>query len=262
MQEELDDYIEKIKKESQYSKFVTIDIIHLLIDRFKSNSKIDYSHNIENPLDMALEFYKNYNKDYYEMILKGINEKRIIIDNNDNSHVDTSDNKTYIKFCNNDSDIFIFVHELAHYIDRNSHIIPNEYWFLSETFAFYIEKKLEKWLDKKQYSDLIVARQNNRIYFESKMLEAIRIELKYEDIIKQNGSIQGEDIDLNDLKVLKKYNYDNLINYLLQYPIANIISNYLIEKKGVKDIDFVDECLKINLYDLVGTKKNKNLRLN
>ena len=148
------------------------------------------------------------------------------------------------------------------HIDRNSHIIPNEYWYLSETFAFYIEKKLEKWLDKKQYSDLIVARQNNRIYFESKMLEAIRIELKYEDIIKQNGSIQGEDIDLNDLKVLKKYNYDNLINYLLQYPIANIISNYLIEKKGVNDIDFVDECLKINLYDLVGTEKNKNLRLN
>ena len=79
----------------------------------------------------------------------------------------------------------------------------------------------------------------------------------YEKVAKQI-----ENIDLNDLKVLKKYNYDNLINYLLQYPIANIISNYLIEKKGVNDIDFVDECLKINLYDLVGTEKNKNLRLN
>ena len=80
MQEELDKLIEKIIKESQYSKFVTTDIIYLLIDRFKTNSKINYSHDIENPLDIALEFYKNYNEDYYEMILKGISEKRIIID--------------------------------------------------------------------------------------------------------------------------------------------------------------------------------------
>ena len=45
----------------------------------------------------------------------------------------------------NDGDIITIVHELAHYIDRksNSHIVPNNYWFLGETFAFW---KLEKFL--------------------------------------------------------------------------------------------------------------------
>lgn len=72
-------------------------------------------------------------------------------------------------------------------IDKNSNpsIVPNEYWFLSETFAFYIEKELEKWLEKEKYKDLISTRKNNRMYFESKMLQAIENELYYENLFKK-----------------------------------------------------------------------------
>lgn len=255
----IDKFIEKIKKESQYKKFINTDIIYLLIDNFKYNNKVNYSHKIDNPLEIALYFYKDYNKEYYEMILKGINKKRIVIDNNDKSHVDTNNNSAYIKLCNNDSDAFIIVHELAHYIDRNSNpqIVPDEYWFLSETFSFYIEKKLENYLDQKEYGELIIARQNNRLYFESQMMEAVKIELKYEEMYKQKGTIQREDIDLSDLEILKKYNYNNLVNHLLQYPIANIISDNLVKKDDIKVIDFINECLNVNLYDLLESKINK-----
>lgn len=256
--DKIDKFIEKVKKESQYKKFINTDIIYLLFDSFKCNNKVDYSHKIDNPLEIVLNFYKDYNKEYYEMILKGINEKRIVIGNNE-SHVDTNNNSAYIKLCNNDSDIFIIAHELAHYIDRNSNpqIVPDKYWFLSEAFSFYIEKKLENWLNQKGYGELIEARQNNRLYFESQMMEAVKIELKYEEMYKQKGTIQREEIELSDLEVLKKYNYNNLINYLLQYPIANIISDYLTKKENVIAADFVNECLKVDLYDLLESKINK-----
>lgn len=93
---------------------------------------------------MALEFYKKYNMKYYNTIIENIQNKRIIINKNiSKSFTDKENNTTNISLCGNDGDLFNIVHELALFIDRNSipQIIPDEYWFLSETFAFYIEKK-------------------------------------------------------------------------------------------------------------------------
>lgn len=54
----------------------------------------------------------------------------------------------------------MLVHELAHFIDKNSNppIVPDDYWFLSETFAFYLEKKLENWLENEKHKYLISTR--------------------------------------------------------------------------------------------------------
>ena len=126
------------------------------------------------------------------MILEGFKNKRIIFQNKENSFTDTQNNKAYIKLQGNDGDVFILVHELAHYIDRNSnpHIVPDEYWFLSETFAFYVEKKLENWLISDKYNKLIYTIINNRKYFEKRMLIAIKYELYYEDLFSKHPPVK------------------------------------------------------------------------
>ena len=162
---DIKNFIEQIKLESTYRKFLEKDIIYQLIDIFNIEiTKIDYLVTIKNPLKLAVQFYKEYNIEYYNMILEGFKNKRIIFQNKEKSFTDTQNNKAYIKLQGNDGDVFILVHELAHYIDRNSnpHIVPDEYCFLSETFAFYMEKRLEKWLNDNEYNKLIYTRINNR----------------------------------------------------------------------------------------------------
>lgn len=247
-------FIEKVKDESLYKKFLEKEIIYQLIDIFKGDyNKISYPNRIKNPLEISLQFYKNYNEEYYKMIMDGIqNDKIEIIQGEGKSFVNTNTNTTHIRLYGNDSDIFIIVHELAHYIDKNScpQIISDDYWFLSETFAFYMEKKLEKWLEYKKYEELISIRRNNRLYYESKMLKAIEIELYYEELYKDKGTIEENDIDFEKIKLVQNYNESNLVNYLLQYPLANILSTHLIEK-NIKDNDFINTCLTANLYEII-----------
>ncbi len=223
--------LKKIKAESSYKKIVKLKIFDIFFEMFnKKYIKVEYSSVINNTLDMALEFYKHYNIQYYKKIIKAIQNNHIIIGKNlDKSYVDTNNGKTYILLTGNDSDIFILVHEFAHFIDRtsNPHIIPDEYWFLSEVFSFYIEKKLEKWLGS-EYKELISARKENRLYFESKMIKAIKYQLKYEKMYLERGTLSKEDINPKEMQLIRQYDCPNLINYLIMYPIANVISDYLI----------------------------------
>lgn len=189
------------------------------------------------------------------MILEGFKNKRIIFQNKENSFTDTQNNKAYIKLQGNDGDVFILVHELAHYIDRNSnpHIVPDEYWFLSETFAFYVEKKLENWLISDKYNKLIYTIINNRKYFEKRMLIAIKYELYYEDLFNKNGNIFDSDIDLKKIEYIKRFNVSsNIVNNLLEYPLAYILSNYLINNSLLQnDNELVKTCLNTNLYEIL-----------
>lgn len=264
-EEQIKSFIKKVKLESKYRKFLKEDIIYELISIFHSDyKKRNYSQNIKNALELALKFYKDYNERYYNIIIEGIeNEEIIISHDNKKSFVDTNDNITFIKLYDNDVNLFMLVHELAHFIDKNSNpsIVPNEYWFLSETFAFYIEKKLEKWLENEKYKDLISVRKNNRMYFENKMLEAIENELYYENLFRKKGTIEESDIDIKKIKSIMKYNVSsNVVNYLLQYPLANIISDYFIKNNIVQDDSkFVENCLNIDLYELLRTLSSNKL---
>ncbi len=253
-------FIEQVKSELIYKKILKSNIIYQLINIFNTASvtleKQNYSSEIEKPLEMALEFYKEYNMEYYNTIIENIQNRRIIINKNiGKSFTDTKNNTTNISLCGNDGDLFNIVHELAHFIDRNNKhpIIPDEYWFLSETFAFYIEKRLENWLLNKDYKDLIYTRRNNRIFFENKMLEAIENELYYENLYRQKGIIVESDIDIKKIKSIIKYDVPyNIVNYLLQYPLANILSNCLIDNYIIQDDNqLVEKCINMDLYKIL-----------
>lgn len=262
---ELNQYIERIKIESNSHKFLKEDFIKQLITTFKKDYfKESYLKTIKKPLEIALQFYKDFNPLYYEMLINAINNQEIIINSNiEKSDTDTENKKIYIKPSENDSDLFMMVHEFAHYIDLNCNppIIPNEYSFLCEVFSLYMEKQLELWLDNQKYEKLIKTRKNNRMYFESKMLTAIEYQLMYERLWKETGKIELSNLDIDKVKWIMRYDYDQkdgLVNYLLRYPLANILSDYLINNSLVeKDQDISKICLATDLYKVLEYFKNE-----
>lgn len=257
--------IENITKQTTIKKFLEEDLIYQMINYFnKEIKKLPYPSTITNHLDIVLEFIHQYNIDYYNLIIEGLNTKRIIISNQEESYTDTQNNQAYIQKIDNDSLLFVLVHEFAHYIDRNSNpqIIPNEYNFLCEVFSFYFEKKLELWLNNSAYAPLIKVRQNNRFFVEHKMLTAIKYQLFYEKLYLKNHKISEKDIDPKKMKALQKYAYiynynTGLINYLLRYPLGNLLSEYLIQNNLlINDYDLPQICLNTDLYQVL---KKSNL---
>ena len=65
-EQQIKKFIEQVKLELTYKKFLKSDIIYQLIDIFNTTNvafeKQNYSCEVENPLEMALEFYKEYSK--------------------------------------------------------------------------------------------------------------------------------------------------------------------------------------------------------
>lgn len=221
-----------------------------LIDEFDIPiKKLNYPNNNLDNLSISLNFYKNFNLDYYNIIIQGINNKDIIISDEFNSHVNTKNGKAYIKLNDNDGDIIMITHELAHYIDRrlNPHIVPDKYCFLGETFALYIERELEKKLAQK-YAYLFDIRKNNRLYMEKNCLQTIKITLQYENEYLKNGKLNLTEKDSKNIKRIMNVGVDNLINFCLSYPIANITSLYLINFcSNVTGEEFCELCLS---YDI------------
>ena len=249
-------FIEKVQVESSYKKFLKLDIIEQMINIFKGNyQKSAYPNQISNCLELALQFYKNYNYKFYKMIVYGIENKKIIISRDVfKPYTDTDNGMTYIRMYGNDGDLFLLVHEFAHYIDRNSEpkIISSNLDCLSEVFSFFIEKQLELWLPKDKYDDLIFARRNNRIYFESNILKAVEYELYYEKLFYKNGKIEEDEIDIEKIRCIMKYANRDLINYLMRYPLANVLSDYLVNIKfNIDKEDLCEKCLQTDLYSVL-----------
>ena len=112
---------------------------------------------------------------------------------------------------------------------------------------------MEIWLKNKKYKDLISTRTNNRMYFESKMLKAIENELYYESLYRQKGTIEERDIDIKKIKSIMQYDVSsNIVNYLLQYPLANILSDCLINNHLLSnDNELAEKCVNMDLYKIL-----------
>lgn len=257
-QESFDRFVKEVIVQSNCKKFISEDIICELIDYFQGYEKESYLETISAPLDLALKFYEQYDIEYYNMIKEGITNKLIVISNEKGSSETTIKTcKTKIYLSKNDKDVFLLVHEFAHFIDRSSSptIIPDEHNNFGEIFSFYFEKLFESWLDKSKYKKLILTRRNNRMYFEQEMLKAVKYELYYENLYKKNGFIDIRDIDDDKVKFINQYGF--WVNYLLRYPIANIFSDYIIKNDLLKlNPNFCECCLNINIDDALKSFKD------
>lgn len=263
MYEEFTAFIERL---TNISICLKKDFVLELIDKFDIPiKKLSYPNNNLDNLSISLNFYKNFNLEYYNIINQGLNRQDIIISDEFNSLVNTNNSKTYIKFMGNDGDVIMLVHEFAHYIDRmlNPHIVPDKYWFLGETFAFYIERELEKKLGSK-YKYLFQIRKNNRLYMEKNMLQIIKLALYYENKYIKTGKLELKEEDSKNIKRIMNIGHDNLINFCLSYPIANITSLYLINFcSNITREKFCELCLSYDIetffrdnYHLIGLDNN------
>lgn len=236
------------------------DFILELVNEFDIPiKKLNYPNNNFDSLSIALKFYKNFNLEYYKIIKQGIKNNDIIFSSKLNSYVNTKNAKTNIKLNDDDGDIITLVHEFAHYIDRklNPHIVPDRYWFLGETFAFYMEREIERKLGQ-EYKYLFDIRKNNRIYMEKNMLQIIKLALDYEDQYLKNGRLELTQADSKNVKRIMNVGEDNLINICLSYPIANITSLYLTNFcQNVTKENFCELCLSYNIREFF--KDNKYL---
>lgn len=79
----IEQFIKIVEENSKYSKCVKINVIEKMASMFDVFcEKKEYSHKINNCLEIALQFYKQYNYNYYKMLIDGLKNKDIIIDNN------------------------------------------------------------------------------------------------------------------------------------------------------------------------------------
>ena len=85
------------------------------------------------------------------------------------------------------------------------------------------------------------------------MVIAIKYELYYEDLFNKSGNICDSDIDLKKIEYIKRFNVSsNIVNNLLEYPLAYILSNYLINNSLLQnDNELVKTCLNTNLYEIL-----------
>lgn len=85
------------------------------------------------------------------------------------------------------------------------------------------------------------------------MVIAIKHELYYEELFTKRGNICDSDINLKEMKYIKHFNVSsNIVNYLLRYPLANILSDYLTNNFLLQnDSELVKTCLNINLYNVL-----------
>lgn len=251
-----------LKVESSYRKIMDIDLIYRITNIFSIDCKyIEYPTKIKNAFEFVLNFYKEYNIEYYKIIKKGMSDGRVVINDGYDSFYNINTNTVVIGLQGNDSDIFAITHELAHFVDRNCEpiIIPNDYWFLAETFAVYIEKQLELWLDNPKYRRLIEIKRNNRISCSVDMTKDIENELFYEEIFMKKGYVQDSDVNKKEVNRIVGYGIPNFVNYLLAYPLANLLTDYIIRNNLVtNDKEILKTCLNIDLNELINYYSNNN----
>lgn len=241
--------IQKCLKENDISKLISIFPV--------TYKKLPYLNEIEKPIMMALQFYSDYDMSYYNLLRKGLQTEKIMIlsDANQSSSFVSNGGIAVISLSGRDIDLFLLVHEFAHFIDVHSkpHLTPDSYCHLSEVFAFYMEKQLESWLPN-LYLKLIQTRKNNRIVAEARMLQAIQYVLFCEALYRKTGTLKKEDLEEKQIQSIMRYSYDapvGFVNSLLRYPIANILSQELITQDSIPHQQIWEWCLSQNLNDIL-----------
>lgn len=265
MEKMIDKFKEKVSVESEYSKVYSVSVITSLLEYYDIEvEKMLYPSSIkEDPLNIASNFYQNNFPEYYEIIKNGLDNNEIIIGEFVGSpRTEFNPLRTFIKLSNNDRDVFMIVHELAHYIDLklNPHIISDNCKFYGEVVPFYVEKVFETFY-KDYYEELIRARKNNRIYYEKERLNVIKLMLKYEEYYRANKSIDSI-IDEEEIRQIMKYESCNTVNSLIRYPLANLLSSYMLVKGIPLKQNLQDDLKNINIYEVIKDEDVRRMVLN
>lgn len=227
----IDRFKTKVREESKYSKWLDHETIQMLDDYFLyCTFKKKYDRSDNDALDIALSFFYQYFKEYYGIISKGLSNGKIMISEYAPGNYTLPDERfSYVKLAGLESDMYIIIHELAHYIDVSLHprIIREKKWVYAETVPFFVERTFES-KEYQMYYRVINTRKTNRNHSTYDMLQAIKLMLKYEDHYRCFGNID-DILDEGEVKRIMSLRTPNLVNSFLKYPIAILYSAYMLE---------------------------------
>ena len=230
MNEEYINFLQKIEEQVKMEKYLSPKEIKKYYKQFPKRKYISYNADIPFSLETLLNFYREYNIDYYKIIMDGLSRGRIVISNDlKDSYVNINSNKAYISPHQSSYDYFLFAHELSHYIDRNltPHIIDDHYTIFAEVFPRAIENAYVNYLQNisPAYTSLIDVTQNNRLYFARRHLESALYEYYYEKLYLK-GKLNEKKFDSQIVSRLMKR---NVVDYHLRYFFGEVFSSYLKE---------------------------------
>ena len=123
--------------------------------------------------------------------------------------------------------------------------------------CFLYWKRTRKKLGQK-YEYLFEIRKNNRLYTEKNLLQIIKLALYYENEYLKTGKLELKEEDSKNIKRIMNIGHDNLVNFCLSYPIANITSLYLINFcSNITREEFCKLCLSYDIKKFF--KDNRHL---
>ena len=252
----IEDYYQRLNREINNKKILSIEQLFKLNDMIEivPYNRLKYPNNINNPLEIVLDFYKSEFPLYYDLINRGFKSGHITL-KGEGSYVSTSDGSCHLKLNYNDADVFMIAHELGHYIAMNSNppIISKYYLKYSEVLSIYMEKRLARYLiSKLGLTNLVNIRECNRLYFESRMIRIALSEYQYEELFRK-GKLELNDNDVNNILKILRISKSNSLNIALSYPLGNIISEYLIDNNIKIDNNLANILASLDIDELLKT---------
>ena len=238
---------------------VSEESVQKLIELFDVNAiKFKYENTLPDPLRVALEFYKAYDEQFYEIISLGILNDRILIgDFVKRSHVNVDKKMCYIKTEGNDHDVYVMVHEMAHYVNAilGQKFIDRNNVIYTEVFSYYMERQLDKFLLEKGYHQLVFTRYQNRTHSTCETARSLKNFLDLKRIYETNkfGLLFEKDRITKLLRCDRNYP----AQFYLRYLIGTIYSRRLALEES--DRPFISRINSLNLDDEISKFRRENL---
>lgn len=248
---EKDTSVEQISEESIQKMIKLFDVKAIM---FK------YEKTISDPLRTALEFYKEYDKEFYEIISEGILNDRILIgDFVKRSYVSVDKKLCFIKTEGNDHDVYVMIHEMAHYVNAmlNQKFIDRNNSIYTEVFSYYMERQLDKFLIARGYYEVVFARYQNRTYSTCETAKSLKNFLTLKRIYETNklGLLLEQDRIEKVLRCDRNYP----AQYYLRYLVGTIFSRRLAMEES--DKPFIERIKALDLDEEIARFSKENVTL-
>ena len=203
-------------------------------------------------------FYKAYDEQFYEIISFGILNDRILIgDFVKRSHVNVDKKMCYIKTEGNDHDVYVMVHEMAHYVNAilGQKFIDRNNVIYTEVFSYYMERQLDKFLLEKGYHQLVFTRYQNRTHSTCETARSLKNFLDLKRIYETNKFALLFEKD----RITKLLRCDR--NYPAQFYLRYLIGTIYSRRLALEESDrpFISRINSLNLDDEISKFRRENL---
>lgn len=249
-----------LEKDTNISQISEENILKL-INLFDIKAvRFRYEHKLSDPLDIALKFYKSFNRKFYDIIAQGILQDRVLIGPFcKKSYVNAKTKLCFIKPVGTDEDVYIMVHEMAHYVNvmLDDAFVDRSNVIYTEVFSYYIERLFDRYLIENGYLDLAIIRHQNRIESTCNIARNLKDFLELKKLYEKNvlGLLKEQEKIQRILRCKKDYP----AQFYLRYLVGNLYSKTLVEEESEEP--FLERIRKLDIDEEISKFRTQNLTL-